>query len=182
MKHLLRLLFMSLLLTVGFGEEPKKPSLKDSLKDWKTLKFILYTAASDYVPPRPYILLQRIDADHVVVSTCDRELPIAREILNAEQAQKLVDEAVAIYDASKDIVGFAERIAKLPEEQQDDIKKKFPMGFGGCDFRIEIQNSDKHHILHSTIEGDEITKRFDSFIGGQLLLTQQKEKSDKQEK
>lgn len=173
---------MPLLLTVGFGEEPKKPSLKDSLKDWKTLKFILYSAASDYVPPRPYILLQRIDADHVVVSTCDRELLIAREILNAEQAQKLVDEAVAIYDASKDIVGFAERIQKLPKEKQDAIKKKFPMGFGGCDFRIEILNSKDHHTFQSTIEGNEISKRFDSFIGGQLWLTEQKEKSDQKEK
>ena len=173
---------MPLLLTVGFGEEPKKPSLKDSLKDWKTLKFILYSSASDYVPPRPYILLQRIDADHVVVSTCDRELPIAREILNAEQAQKLVDEAVAIYDASKDIVGFAERIQKLPKEKQDAINKRFPMGIGSCDFRIEILNSKDHHILHSSIEGNELIKRFDSFIGGQLSLTEQKEKSEKKEK
>jgi hypothetical protein len=173
---------MSVLLTAGFGAERKKPSLIDSLKDWKTLKFILYISASDYTPPRPYILLQRIDADHVVVSTCDRELPIAREILNAEQAEKLVDEAVAIYDASNDIVGFAERIQKLPKEEQDAIKKQFPMGFGGCDFRIEIQNSKDFHSFQSTIEGNEISKRFDAFIGGQLWLTEQKERSEQKEK
>lgn len=117
-------------------------AITEALRDWKTVRINLIIDGGDYKPPAPFILLQRLDSDRVVLSSSEDSarselLPVARAIITADAAQKLIDRALAFYAQAQKETGEKARVYALPEAERAPILKQHNLGMSA--FYIGIQ-------------------------------------------
>lgn len=147
-----------------------EPPLTNTLKDWRTIRFVLRVDGGDYHPPAPFILLQRMEADRIVLSTGENDfhaetLPVARAIVTTETAQALIDRALVFYTRAQKESGEKARVHALPAAERDAIYRKAGFGISAAYIRIEILGARRSYQYEDDFaDGSAALNEFGDFI------------------
>lgn len=122
-------------------------------QEWKTLKFGFELDGGDYNSWGPYIVLQRIDVDHISLSAIDHKnhrgaLPVALKVLNTKDAADLVNELIPFIESAKVETGEKTKIMALPEAERTKVLKDLGFGISEGYLSLELTRTDgsRHRI------------------------------------
>jgi hypothetical protein len=150
---------------------PPNPPIGEVLKDWKTIKITLIISGGDTFGPDPFILLQRLDGDHVFLSTMQpppvehAEFPVARAVLTNAAAAKYVDRAHDFYIQALLEVSERARVNALPKAEQEAFWKAHNLGIGSFSIKIEVLGREHSYVYeHDFADEGETWKEFYEFV------------------
>lgn len=147
-----------------------EPPIADTIKGWRTVRIVLRIDGGDYDPPAPFILLQRLDSDRIILSTGEdtsgaEYLPVARSIIAPDAAQKLIERAVGYYSQAQKEIGEKARVRALPRVERDAIYAKAGFGISAAYIRIEVLGPNRSHQYEDDFaDRSAVLNEFSSFI------------------
>jgi hypothetical protein len=152
------LIWTSLLLP-GSGQTP----IAEAMKNWRTVRVLLVIDMGDYVVRR-FILLERVDAERVALSSGEKDPPpespaVARGMITNATAQALIDRALAFYARAQKETG--ERALPAAERTAANT------GFGTNAFYIRIEiggEKASYNYEDDFADGGAAVKEFADFI------------------
>jgi len=169
-KTLLNAIFALATFSSLAGAQSTQPPISDTIKNWRTVRIVLRIDGGDYDPPAPFILLQRLDSDRIILSTGEytvgaEYLPVARSIISSDAAQKLIERALAFYAKAQKETGEKARVQALPQAERDAIYKKPGFGIPAFYIRIEVLGPDRGYQYEDDFADSGATlKEFAAFI------------------
>lgn len=112
--------------------------VRKAFQSWKTVRIYPHIIGGDHVARSPFLLLQRLDAERVVLSAGEGEgLPVAKSLISNLETQKIIDQVIAFYMKAEAEKGFRQAIEELPEPERTAFKSR--MGFGPYESSICIE-------------------------------------------
>lgn len=148
----------------------QETALTEALKDWTTVRISLVIDGGDYNPPSPFILLQRLDSDRVILSSSEESagselLPVARAIITPEAAQKFIDRAVAFYAQAQKETGGKARVYALPPAEREPILKQHNLGMSALYIGIHVYSGNRSYGYQDDFaDSGNTVKEFGDFI------------------
>lgn len=130
------------------GATPDKVLIQELRKqEWKSLKFGFELDGGDFNSWGPYILLQRIDADHISLSSVEISnrhgaRPVDLKMLNIQEAADLVNKLIPFIELAEAETGGKAKIMALPEAERMNILKDFGFGMSEGYLSLELTRAD----------------------------------------
>ena len=171
MKRLLISLLSALLVNAAVAKDSNPAEIADAFKEWKTVRFSVEENEGDIEMPAPFILLQRLDANRVVVS-CMQEppiefdpLPVALGVVSNAEAQRLIDRALAIYRRALPEVSEVQRVQSLPEAEQKAYVEKHNLGTAFLRLFVAVVGANgSHQFSHMCNPDSAVAAEFEEFV------------------
>jgi hypothetical protein len=123
----------------GLAHADTRLELTEALKDWTTARFALRISHGDYTENAVTFCFNVWIPSAFVLSVNTKVakseyLPIAREIISGDAAQKIVDRAAAFFvQATKETGGVA-----LPRAERDETRKELQIGFISMTMIVQV--------------------------------------------
>jgi hypothetical protein len=148
----------------------QETALAEALQDWTTVRICLVIDGGDYNPPSPFILLQRLDSDRVILSSSEESarselLPVARAIITSKAAQKFIDRAVAFYAQAQKEIGEKARVYALPQAEREPILKQHSLGMSALYIGIHVFSHNRSYEYQDDFaDSGNTVKDFGEFV------------------
>lgn len=147
------------------------PDLKQVLQNWQSVRISHIIDGGDHAPVPQFILLQRLDADRVILSSSEQSarsemLPMFRAIISADDSQKLIEQALLFYAKSQNEIGEKARVHALPRaEEREEILKKHSFGMHAFYINIQVLTQGRLYAYQDDFSDSGPTfQEFDQFI------------------
>jgi hypothetical protein len=164
---LVLILWMHVLVASILAYPPDRP-LGEALQDWKTIRITLIIWDGERAGPEPSILLERLDASRVFLSTLQRAsaelgaLPVARAVITSATAAKYVERAQDFYGQAESEVSEKMR---LPRAEWNAYFKAHNHGIPVRSIKMEVLGRDKSYVYeHDFADEGETVKKFQEFL------------------
>ena len=163
------LLSLHVCAAITFAQK-QETALSEALKDWKTVRICLVIDGGDYNPPSPFILLQRLDSERVILSSSEESarselLPVARAIITSDAAQKFIDRALDFYAQAQKETGEKARVYALPPAEREPILKQHNLGMSALYIGIQVlSHSRSYEYQDDFADSGTTVKDFAEFV------------------
>ena len=172
------LLWLHAFAAPALAQRKEATPLTDALKGWQTIRIAFILDGGDHYKPYPYFLLQRLNSEHVVLSSSDEDptstiLPVVRAILTNEETQKIIERATRFYGQAQNQIGEKVRWSALPEPERTKAYSGHGYGIPAFYIRVEVFSHGRSYRYEDDFDDSSTINDFIHFVEDPKAATKQ---------